>query len=73
MSYGHFDVNYVKPLIIGRHIDTEQNYEASIGLPIINNGFAHCTIGEKVLYRSVVDLFSRTYMCVDFDLRFCCE
>ena len=70
MPYGHFAVSYVKPLIIGRHIDTAQSYGTSIGLPIIINGFVQGTIGGKILYHSVSDLFPLTYMCVDIDFRF---
>ena len=50
--YGHFTINYIKPLIIGKHLNTAQSYGALVGFPIINNSFTQCTLEyNKNLYK----------------------
>ena len=65
MPYGHFAVNYVKPLIIGKRIDTAQRFGTSIGLSITNNGFAQYTFEyNKKMYKFEI-------LCFVSILKFC--
>ena len=68
MPFCRFDVNYINPLIIGRHIDTGQSYETSIGFPIIINDFAQFTFEyNKNLYKfgKLCFLLTKNFVCVD--------
>ena len=68
MPYGHLAVNYAKPLMIGKHVDTAQSYVTSSGFAIITNGFTQCAPEyNENLYKHGTK-FSTLIFCVRLQL-----